>query len=104
MKKLIDELELECADMSRSNCDYGELSGFAAAVDIVRAHNPWHEVTELPPRRIDSDTLNSEYSIDVYTTDGFNTSCGCYDYMNGEWYTDADLIPTHWAYLPEVVK
>ena len=100
MKKLIDELELERADMSRSNCDYGELSGFAAAVDIVRAHNPWYEVSELPP----VDESEPDFSIDVMVTNGEGYRLGYYAFRTKSWVLHKYFRgshPTHWAYLPE---
>ncbi len=101
MKKLIDELELERADMSRSNCDYGELSGFAAAVDIVRAHNPWYEVTELP----EHGTVLTHLSIVVWCTDGESRSIGYYNYRSGMWYAEGLILPViKWTYLPELPK
>lgn len=91
MKKLIDELE--------KRYEKDEFLDFRDALQIVRAHNPWHEVTELPPRQIDSPTSSSEYSIGVLLTDGVHCDTGCYDYMNGEWYTVGLITPTHWAYF-----
>jgi hypothetical protein len=97
MKKLIEELELERADMSRSNCDYGELSGFAAAVDIVRAHNPWHEVVELPPEW--EQYRKQSINVLVLSEEG-KVEISYYHFGFKSW--GATFAPIGWTYLPEV--
>lgn len=98
MKKLIDKLEKECL-IGLKDAGYGGWqTGFRDAIDIVRAHNPWHEVAEeLPPKG----AVINRLSIVVWCTDGKRKSIGRYDYANGDWFTDDDFTPTHWAYLPE---
>ena len=50
MKKLIEELEAMARKLFRNpNANDDTCKGFDHALQIVRAHNPWHEVTELPP-------------------------------------------------------
>lgn len=100
MTKLIDELELERADMSRSNCDYGELSGFAAAVDIVRAHNPWHEVGELPPEREKVIVGLEDGTVLMGIMDSENR--WAIFYSDGLIRADISRPVIKWAYLPEV--
>lgn len=47
MKKLIDELEAMARKLFRNpNANDDTCKGFDHALQIVRAHNPWHEVTK----------------------------------------------------------
>lgn len=99
MKKLLDELEV-----ARDNADsIKEAQAAQLCIDIVRAHNPWHEVGELPER-----SEMRTVSIDVILRNDLckhNTRVvGYYHYSAGAWaYNDGDnYFPTHWAYLPEV--
>lgn len=105
MKILIEELEIELSDMAGSNCDYGELSGFAAAIDTVRNHNPWHDVSELPPMDEEPE-FSATNSIDVLLTDsGIYYIVGYYDLDELKWVSDGyEHTFTHWTYLPEVNK
>lgn len=102
MKKLIDELEKFHNNTSETHSnDYRH--GIWAALQIVRAHSPWHEMTELPER-----SEMRTISIDVILRNDLckhNTRVvGYYHYSAGAWaYNDGDnYSPTHWAYLPEV--
>lgn len=105
MKKLIDELEKQPKDIPSWYSEYSEQwifdKGVEYATNIVRAHNPWHEVTELPEREDDLST----YSICVLvrTGDREPPSVAYYSYERKKWQWDYDFtaIPTHWAYLPE---
>ena len=107
MKKLINELEAALKNyklyFGGTQYDDGMISGIETTINIVRAHSPWHEVTELPER-----SEMRTISIDVILR---NDSCkhntrvvGYYHYSAGAWaYNDGDnYSPTHWAYLPEV--
>lgn len=102
MKKLIDELE----KLKGQGYGVNGISRDAAiedCINIVRAHNPWHEVGELPER-----SEMRTVSIDVILRNDLckhNTRVvGYYHYSAGAWaYNDGDnYFPTHWAYLPEV--
>lgn len=99
MKKLLDELEV-----ARDSADsIKEAQAVQLCINIVRAHNPWHEVGELPER-----SEMRTVSIDVILRNDLckhNTRVvGYYHYSAGAWaYNDGDnYFPTHWAYLPEV--
>ena len=103
MKKLIDELEAMARKLFRNpNANDDTCKGFDHALQIVRAHNPWHDVTELPEREDDLST----YSICVLvrTGDREPPSVAYYSYERKKWQWDYDFsaTPTHWAYLPEV--
>lgn len=99
MKKLIDELveKFNSKEVQYSNERFAY--GFRAALQIVRAHNPWHEVGELPPR----DEKAGDCSINVWVTDGERRNIGFYDFAENVWILGkAYSKVTHWAYLPEV--
>lgn len=104
MKKLIEELEAAETDTKYLYDDAytfaaGENAGIDTAIAIVRAHNPWHEATELPERCEKSD----DCSINVLVTDGKSRNFGFYDFAECVWYMGKGYaIVTHWAYLPEV--
>lgn len=104
MKKLLNELEKERAHHAQyqaSAYDCGRLSGFDDALYIVRAHNPWHEVTELP----EHGTVLTHLSIVVWCTDGESRSIGYYNYRSGMWYAEGLILPViKWTYLPELPK
>ena len=94
MKKLIDELEV-----ARDNADsIKEAQAVQLCINIVRAHNPWHEVTELP----EHGTVLTHLSIVVWCTDGESRSIGYYNYRSGMWYAEGLILPViKWTYLPE---
>lgn len=100
MKKLIDELETlkneYNSDKTISTTDNDIRFGIERAIEIVRAHNPWHEVWELPPMRKYSNLL----SIKVIVRNSTAVSTGVYDREDRGWNSDIGGI-THWAYLPE---
>ena len=96
MKKLIDELII-----ARDNADsIKEAQAAQLCINIVRAHNPWHEVTELPP----IDEKEPDFSIDVLLTDGERCRVGYYAFSTGSWIMHRYFKNpvTGWAYLPEV--
>ena len=98
MKKLLDELEV-----ARDNADsIKEAQAVQLCINIVRAHNPWHEVTELP----EHGTVLTHLSIVVWCTDGESRSIGYYNYRSGMWYAEGLILPViKWTYLPgEVLK
>ena len=94
MKKLIDELEV-----ARDNADsIKEAQAVQLCINIARAHNPWHEVTELP----EHGTVLTHLSIVVWCTDGESRSIGYYNYRSGMWYAEGLILPViKWTYLPE---
>lgn len=97
MKKLIDELEV-----ARDNADsIKEAQAVQLCINIVRAHNPWHEVTELPEMR------NKDYSMRVMVVNSNGRQCFGYFYLpSRQWFDTYDateiIEPAKWAYLPEV--
>lgn len=99
MKKLIDELESMARRLFRNpNANDDTCKGFDHALQIVRAHNPWHEVSELP----EHGTVLTHLSIVVWCTDGESRSIGYYNYRSGMWYAEGLILPViKWAYLPE---
>lgn len=103
MKKLLNELEAKKNSYNQSG-DYatGKIQGLMIAMGIVRAHNPWIDAgSELPPfesewsvmseivllKDEDGEIYRGYYTLE---TDTYKTKSG---------FT---IIPTHWAYLPEV--
>lgn len=100
MKKLIEELETK-RDSYNRNADYttGIIQGLNIAINIVKSHNPWYPVAELPP---DGNRIN--LSIEVIVKNKRNEmTVGHYNYNHSKWECDFEpFIPTHWAYLPEV--
>ena len=98
MKKLLDELEV-----ARDSADsIKEAQAVQLCINIARAHNPWHEVTELP----EHGTVLTHLSIVVWCTDGESRSIGYYNYRSGMWYAEGLILPViKWTYLPgEVLK
>jgi len=98
MKKLLDELEKFHNNTSETHSsDYRH--GIWSALQIVRAHNPWHEVGELPP----IDEKEPDFSIDVLLTDGERCRVGYYAFSTGSWIMHRYFKNpvTGWAYLPE---
>ena len=106
MKKLIEELEgvfnelIEDKSTSWKFCD-----GINAAINIVKSHDPWIDVSEqLPPREV----KGKSYTIDVITKDNFGEIWKAfYSHGRNVWYESYGeniLVntPTHWTYLPEV--
>ena len=100
MKKLIDKLEKECL-IGLKDAGYGGWqTGFRDAIDIVRAHNPWHEVSELPPYY--QGQFKDSIEVNVMDSKAQIKSVGVYSYENKRWNTDyRPMDVTHWAYLPE---
>ena len=94
MKKLLDELEV-----ARDSADsIKEAQAVQLCINIARAHNPWHEVTELP----EHGTVLTHLSIVVWCTDGESRSIGYYNYRSGMWYAEGLILPViKWTYLPE---
>ena len=74
MKKLIDELEAKKEEAYKYG-DFYAPDGLDMAISIVRAHSPWHEVTELPPH-YEQDPYRS-IEILILTADG-NIYTGVY--------------------------
>ena len=95
MKKLLDELEV-----ARDSADsIKEAQAVQLCINIGRAHNPWHEVGELPP----IDEKEPDFSIDVLLTDGERCRVGYYAFSTGSWILHRYFKNpvTGWAYLPE---
>ena len=100
MKKLISELESMARRLFRNpNANDDTCKGFDHALQIVRAHNPWHEVGELPPVC----EQEPDFSIDVLLTDGERCRVGYYAFSTGSWIMHRYFKNpvTGWAYLPE---
>ena len=101
MKKLISELESMARRLFRNpNANDDTCKGFDHALQIARAHNPWHEVAELPPVC----EQEPDFSIDVLLTDGERCRVGYYAFSTGSWIMHRYFKNpvTGWAYLPEV--
>lgn len=98
MRKLIEELQTE---IERRDLKEAALEGLFLALQIVKAHNPWIPISELPPR----DESVPDFSIDVMVTDGESYRLGYYAFRTKSWILHKYFrgnSPTHWAYLPEV--
>ena len=105
MKKLISELESMARRLFRNpNANDDTCKGFDHALQIVRAHNPWHGVAELPPVC----EQEPDFSIDVMVTNGNGYRLGYYAFRTESWvmhkYFRNPSKVTHWAYLPELPK
>ena len=104
MKKLIDELNLLSMIPPSGEYADGYSSGVNDAISIVRAHNPWHEVGELPP----IDEKEPDFSIDVMVTNGNGYRLGYYSFRTESWvihrYFRNPSKVTHWTHLPELPK
>ena len=102
MKKLIDELEAMARKLFRNpNANDDTCKGFDHALQIVRAHNPWHEVTELPPP-YEQDPYRS-IEILILTADG-NIYTGVYVYEEKLFIIlnrRSIAKEIGWTYLPE---
>ena len=100
MKKLIKEIEKlkEGFTIPPRDFERGYCVGVEDALQIVRAHNPWHGVAELP----EHGTVLTHLSIVVWCTDGESRSIGYYNYRSGMWYAEGLILPViKWTYLPE---
>lgn len=90
MKKLIEELqtEIELRELKDT-----ALEGLFLALQIVKAHNPWHDVTELPQK----------YDTYLVVTEG-----NCIDMAHFAMiWSDGQMTsgrPIKWTYLPEQPK
>ena len=103
MKKLISELESMARRLFRNpNANDDTCKGFDHALQIVHAHNPWHEVAELPPEHekvlvqygddsVLMGIMDSENKWSVFWSDGLKNE-------------DPDRPVVKWAYLPEANK
>ncbi len=102
MKKLLDELEAMARKLFRNpNANDDTCKGFDHALQIVRAHNPWHEVTELPPV-YEQDPCRS-IEILILTADG-NIYTGVYVYEEKLFIIlnrRSIAKEIGWTYLPE---
>ena len=101
MKKLLEDLQKHLDNLTIPNDRFGKgwKTGYVQALQIVRAHNPWHEVTELPPVC----EQEPDFSIDVLLTDGERCRVGYYAFSTGSWIMHRYFKNpvTGWAYLPE---
>ena len=99
MRKLIEELQTE---IERRDLKEAALEGLFLALQIVKAHNLWYDVTELPPR----DELEPGFSIDLMISDGENYRLGYYVFESNSWVMHSYFKKpvTHWTYLPEQPK
>lgn len=102
MKELINKLEiLKLVSPELSDWGEGYTSGVMDALQIVRAHNPWHEVTELPP--VYEQSPDRSIEVLVLTADG-NIYTGVYDYKQKAFcILNRRSIAKEigWTYLPE---
>ena len=101
MKKLIDELEKELEKIRDNGKAHAVKNGLQRAISIVRAHNPWHEVGDLPEMR------NKDYSVRVMVINNNGRQHFGYYYLpSRQWFDTYDateiIEPAKWAYLPEV--
>ena len=101
MKKLLEDLQKHLDNLTIPNDRFGKgwKTGYVQALQIVRAHNPWHDVTELPPVC----EQEPDFSIDVLLTDGERCRVGYYAFSTGSWIMHRYFKNpvTGWAYLPE---
>ena len=101
MKKLLEDLQKHLDNLTIPNDGFGKgwKTGYVQALQIVRAHNPWHDVTELPPVC----EQEPDFSIDVLLTDGERCRVGYYAFSTGSWIMHRYFKNpvTGWAYLPE---
>ena len=101
MRKLIEELQTE---IERRGLKEAALEGLFLALQIVKAHNPWHGVGELPP----IDEKEPDFSIDVMVTNGNGYRLGYYSFRTESWvihrYFRNPSKVTHWTHLPELPK
>ncbi len=98
MRKLIEELQTE---IERRDLKEAALEGLFLALQIVKAHNPWHEVTELPPP-YEQDPYRS-IEILILTADG-NIYTGVYVYEEKLFIIlnrRSIAKEIGWTYLPE---
>ena len=97
MKKLLDELEV-----ARDSADsIKEAQAAQLCINIVRAHNPWHEVGELPPVYEQEPCRSIE--ILILTADG-NIYTGVYVYEEKLFIIlnrRSIAKEIGWTYLPE---
>lgn len=92
MKKLIEKLE--------SAIEEDAFLDFYDAIEIVKSHDPWIDVCDLPPERGNT----KMFSIVVIISDGISTDLGYYDFEYKQWIhksTGSDFTPIKWTYLPE---
>lgn len=102
MKKLIKELE-KLSRVSPSLTEWGEgyIPGVMDALQIVKSHNPWHDVTELPPYH--EGQFKDSIEVNVMDFKSKIKSAGYYSYERKCWQTDyRPMNVTHWTYLPEL--
>lgn len=98
MKKLIEELQTE---IERRDLKDAALEGLFLALQIVKAHNPWYDVTELPPYH--EGQFKDSIEVNVMDFKSKIKSAGYYSYERKCWQTDyRPMNVTHWAYLPEL--
>lgn len=101
MKKLLDELQSLKNEYNpqKYTTDADIVFGIEKAIIAVRAHNPWHEVGELPP----ADESEPDFSIDVLLTDGERCRVGYYAFRTASWIMHRYFKNpvTGWTYLPE---
>ena len=101
MKKLLDELEKELEKIRYNDNAHAVRNGLQRAISIVRAHNPWHEVTELPPP-YEQDPYRS-IEILILTKDG-NIYTGVYVFEEKLFIIlnrRSIAKEIGWTYLPE---
>ena len=97
MKKLLKELETKFKSDAVQWCSSGYQDGFDHALQIVRAHNPWHEVAELPPEW--EQYRKQSINVLVLSEEG-KVEISYYHFGFKSW--GATFAPIGWTYLPEV--
>lgn len=107
MKKLIEELEV-LKRVSRpllSEWGEGYTSGVMDALRIVKSHDPWIDVSELPPSRDEK----GDYIQYLFKFDDTNDVYIAFNDGEERWYEVYDesflMIGKYgakWTYLPEV--
>lgn len=100
MKKLIEELQTE---IERRDLKDAALEGLFLALQIVKAHDPWIEVSELPPA-MDKDGFQIAYLLNYkgFCWVAYHNEVSWYDESNQEYITRANDTDAKWTYLPEV--
>ena len=102
MRKLIEELQTE---IERRDLKEAALEGLFLALQIVKAHDPWIDISEeLPPPYEQEPSRSIE--VLILTEDG-NIYTGVYDYEQKAFFIlnrRSIAKEIKWTYLPEVKR
>lgn len=104
MRKLIEELQTE---IERRDLKEAALEGLFLALQIVKSHDPWIDVSELPPSRDEK----GDYIQYLFKFDDTNDVYIAFNDGEERWYEVYDesflMIGKYgakWTYLPEQPK